>query len=394
MIDSKALYGELYYEALPEILKFTFGLRGTEDRKSMRGRAAFLNGFIPVGSNDESTALAALVAQGQADFDTALPGAQLFQETRRKFHKLTGRAVASWYPQIDFTDETMLYASYSKGYKAGGANPGVPANNLAGIPASYAPEAVNAYEIGAKNRLFDGALEANLTAWFYDYRGYQVSALMANSVVNTNIDARLSGLEAEFRWAATSRLSFNLSLDVTQSHVGNARQVDVRNPTAGAANTLLVKDSNLSPTNAGNCVLYYNGANFAGDFAALQAGLTGCVRCPAGRDRGAGRFGHRPQRLRQLLCRHQSCRSLLCPQPQQPAAGGPAGGDQFQPNPRRHRRHADRRATRPSGQCAGQHAAGGTELRRAICPAAGKRLRPGRPAGLVLARLHVWAHFQ
>jgi outer membrane receptor protein involved in Fe transport len=282
VIDSKAIYGELYYDAIPETLKFTIGLRGTEDRKSTRGRAAFLNGLIPLGSTDEDAALAALVAQGQADFDTALPGAQLFQETRRKFHKLTGRAVASWHPDLDFTDETMLYASYSRGYKAGGANPGVPANNLQGIPASYAPEAVDAYEIGAKNRLFDGALEANLTAWFYDYRGYQISALMANTVVNTNIDARLSGLEGEFRWSPTSRLSFNLSLDITQSHVGNARQVDIRNPTAGAPNTLLVKDSNLSPTNAGNCVLYYNGGNFAGDFAALQAGSQGVFAAPRG----------------------------------------------------------------------------------------------------------------
>jgi hypothetical protein len=83
VIDSKALYGEVYYDAIPGTLKFTLGLRGTEDRKSFRGRLALLNGLIPAGSTDENTALAALVTQGQADFDGAVPGNQLYEETRR-----------------------------------------------------------------------------------------------------------------------------------------------------------------------------------------------------------------------------------------------------------------------------------------------------------------------
>lgn len=132
VIDSKAIYGELYVDAIPQTLKFTLGLRATEDRKSYRGRIASLNGLIPGGTTDEAAALATLVAQGQSDFDAARPGAQLWQETRRKFHKLTGRFVASYTPELDFTDDTLVYASYSRGYKAGGANPGIQENNLAG----------------------------------------------------------------------------------------------------------------------------------------------------------------------------------------------------------------------------------------------------------------------
>jgi outer membrane receptor protein involved in Fe transport len=282
VIDSKAIYGEVYVDAIPQTLKFTFGLRGTEDRKSYQGRIGSLNGLIPGGTTDEVAALAALVAQGQADFDASRPGGQLYQEARRKFHKLTGRALVSYTPELSFTDDTLVYASYSKGYKAGGSNPGIQENNLAGIPATYAPEAIDAYEIGTKNRLLGGALEANFTAWHYDYRDYQISAIIANTSVNTNINATLSGLEGEFRWAATSRLSFNLSLDVTQSRVGNTAQVDTRNPTAGNANTLLIKDGYLSSTNAANCVLYYNGSNFAGDFATLQAASQGLFYAPSG----------------------------------------------------------------------------------------------------------------
>jgi outer membrane receptor protein involved in Fe transport len=282
VIDSKAIYGEAYFEAVPQTLKFTLGLRGTEDRKSFRGRIAILNGLIPAGTTDENAALAALVAQGQADLDAGTPGAQLYEETRRKYDKLTGRAVVSYTPALDFTDQTLIYASYSKGYKAGGSNPGIQTGNLMGIPASYRPESVDAWELGTKNRLLDGTLEANLTAWYYDYRNYQISTIIANTSVNTNIDATLHGLEGEFRWHPTARWSFNLAADVTQSRVGNTLQVDTRNPTGGAANTLLLKDANLTTTNAGNCVLYYGGSNFAADFANLQALSGGLFFAPPG----------------------------------------------------------------------------------------------------------------
>jgi outer membrane receptor protein involved in Fe transport len=281
VIDSKALYGELYYQAT-DTLKFTAGLRGTEDQKSFHGRIAVLNGLIPTGSNDEAAALAALVAQGQADFDAGTPGAQLFTETERRFDKLTGRAVVSYTPSLSFTESTLLYASYSRGYKAGGSNPGVQAGNLMGIPATYAPEAIDAFELGAKNRLLGGALEANLTAWYYDYRDYQIASIVANTSVNSNIDARLAGLEGEFRYAASDRLQFNLGFSLSRSQVGGTREVDTRNPTGGNPDTLLVKDANLSTTNAGNCVLYYSGANFASDFAALTAASGGLFFAPPG----------------------------------------------------------------------------------------------------------------
>lgn len=280
-LDSKALYGELYYQA-SQTLKFTLGLRVTDDQKSWRGRIALLNGLIPLGTTDEDSALAALVAQGQADFDAGTPGAQLYEQTSRTFDRFTGRALVSYTPDLGFTDSTLLYASYSRGYKAGGSNPGIQTGNLAGIPATYAPESIDAWELGAKNLLLGGALEANLTAWYYDYRDYQISTIVANTSVNSNINAKLDGLEAEFRYAASARWQFNLGLSLTESHVGNTMQVDTRNPTGGNANTLLIKDSNLTSTNAANCVLYYSGGNFASDFATLSAGSGGLFFAPPG----------------------------------------------------------------------------------------------------------------
>ena len=39
----------------------------------------------------------------------------------------SGRLVVDWKPQTAFTDETLVYASYAHGYKAGGATPPLPA---------------------------------------------------------------------------------------------------------------------------------------------------------------------------------------------------------------------------------------------------------------------------
>jgi outer membrane receptor protein involved in Fe transport len=281
-IDSKAVYGEVYYDVVPDTLKLTGGLRYTEDLKHYDGRIAVFDGVIPVGTTDENGALANLVAQGQTDFDGAVPGNQLYEMTKSKYDKLTGRAVATYTPKVDFTDATMVYMSYSRGYKAGGANPGIDPNNLAGIPTTYAPESIDAYELGTKNTLAGGTLQANLTLWHYDYYNYQISQIIANTSVNTNVNAKLSGLEAEFKIAASERLSFNLNAALTNSALGNSYAVDTRNPTGGNPNTLLIKDGTLSPTQAENCVLYYNGSNFGADFAALQSLSQGLFYAPPG----------------------------------------------------------------------------------------------------------------
>ena len=75
--------------------------------------------------------------------------------------------------QYDITDDTMGYASYTRGYKG-------PAYNLffnlntsgAGV---IAPETVDAYEVGLKNSLFGNRLILNLTGFYAKYNNYQAN---------------------------------------------------------------------------------------------------------------------------------------------------------------------------------------------------------------------------
>ncbi len=91
----------------------------------------------------------------------------------QQWNESTGRAAINWTPKLDFTDQTLIYGSYAHGYKAGGANPpGAVLLTYGGDsqpteistpvhPLTFKPEFVDAFEVGSKNTLLDGALTIN-----------------------------------------------------------------------------------------------------------------------------------------------------------------------------------------------------------------------------------------
>ena len=255
-LESKAMFGEVYYDIIPDELKLTLGARFTDDHKSENDRIAFVSGLIPIGSQNENAALAALVAQGQVDFDPFTPGPQLYQALSKSFDKWTGRAVLNWTPKLDFTDQTDVYASYSRGYKSGGFNPGVQSDITAGIVTAFNPEGVDAFELGTKNMFLNGTLQADLDIWYYNYEGMQVSAIIQNTSVNSNINARMYGAEGEFIWAPDDNWTFNANFGHTHSALGNTFLVDPRDPSAGRSDVVLIKDATATGGAGQNCVVY------------------------------------------------------------------------------------------------------------------------------------------
>ncbi|MEK9212705.1 TonB-dependent receptor [Sphingomonas sp. 2378] len=69
---------------------------------------------------------------------------------------------------FDATDTVHLYAKYSTGYRAGGAN------DRSQTFAAFGPEAVKAYEIGSKMDLFDRRVRLNLAGYIMDRTGTQI----------------------------------------------------------------------------------------------------------------------------------------------------------------------------------------------------------------------------
>jgi iron complex outermembrane recepter protein len=161
-LESKALFGELYYQITDE-LKLTLGARYTIDEKDTDDVSYLFNSFVPFGFDGTITGAG---------------GAPLGRIDGEKWEETTGRVVLDWSPEVSFTDSTLVYASYSRGYKGGGFNPPFDAALFPDTAATYEPEFVNAFEIGTKNQLLDNRLQANLTAFFYDYEGLQVSKIV------------------------------------------------------------------------------------------------------------------------------------------------------------------------------------------------------------------------
>ncbi|WP_176598173.1 MULTISPECIES: TonB-dependent receptor [Sphingobium] len=106
---------------------------------------------------------------------------------------------------FDLAPQTLVYASFSKGFKAGTFNLG------SGGPA-LDPEKVDAYEAGIKSTLLDGRLRANLSAFYYDYSDLQVGKVQGQLVVLENAAAaEIYGVEGEFTLEPVRNLQLQLN---------------------------------------------------------------------------------------------------------------------------------------------------------------------------------------
>ncbi len=232
LLNSYAGFGEVYYQVSPD-LKLTGGLRWTDDNKRFVNIPSWV--FLEGGGYP----VAGVVVQQGKEF--------------------TGRFNATWTPKLDFTDQTMLYASYSRGYKGGGANPPGPQASyysfasLATHPPTFRPEFVNAYEIGTKNTLLDGSLVLNGDVFYYDYKAYQISQIVDRTSINLNFDAKVKGAELESTWEPLPGLKFDFAGGFEASSVNKGQSaIDLMDRTDGNSNWLVVKPS---VTDTSNCIL-------------------------------------------------------------------------------------------------------------------------------------------
>ena len=135
--------------------------------------------------------------------------------------------------QWDASDDAMVYASISTGFKGGGydeaysgagfeirlANPvtgeltgeSVPGNDSSVL--NYDDETVTAYEVGAKMSLLEGAAELNIAVFRTEYDNLQTSSLVGDVFRVGNAGEAISqGVEIDGRWQATERLSFGAAV--------------------------------------------------------------------------------------------------------------------------------------------------------------------------------------
>jgi len=230
VLNSYAGFGEAYYN-ITQNLKITTGLRFTEDRKHF-------------------TLIPSELAVGGYSYYVAGAVDQVWDQ-------FTGRAAVNWAPKLSFTDQTLIYGSYAHGYKAGGANPPgalLPDKGLTNPihPLTFKPEFIDAFELGTKNSLMDGAVTLNASGFYYNYQNYQISEIVDRTAINQNFNAHVKGAELEAAWEPTPGLRFNLSGGWQDSALAKgSKAVDLMDRTAGNSDWIVIKPW---PTQASNCI--------------------------------------------------------------------------------------------------------------------------------------------
>lgn len=107
--------------------------------------------------------------------------------------------------EYQVTPAALLYASYTRGFKSGTYNFGVPAG-------AVGPENLDDFEIGAKSTFLDGALRVNVAGFYYNYKDLQVYNNLFLSVILENAaSAKIKGLEAEIVAKPTRNIQFDLN---------------------------------------------------------------------------------------------------------------------------------------------------------------------------------------
>lgn len=203
---SNAGFAQASYWVVDDKVRLTGGIRYTEDEKTVDRATA---------TTDANQRLVTVTRTGQSiDF---------------KFEKTTWRVGGEYHA----TDENMLYATVSTGFRSGGFNFGFFTNPA--LPPSFGPEEVTAYEIGSKNRFLDNRLQLNISAYYNDFKDLQVQnqflipaaggGFTTTSVILNAASARSKGIELEVQALPVDDLTIALSGTLMDAEYEDYRNV-------------------------------------------------------------------------------------------------------------------------------------------------------------------------
>lgn len=233
--ESIAFYGQATYSVTDQ-LRLTAGIRYTEDKKDFAFANA--NSILPTsGTPPVPQGTAITLATGPIpDSAFGVQGAPTnctytsiplprsgFQCLAANTTVLTGATYdtakfkkTTWRLGIDYdiSEDNLLYASVSTGFRSGGFNSG---QGPAALQPTFAPETVTAFEIGSKNRFADNTVQLNLAGFYNRYNALQEQRQVPQggttlSIIENSGKARAYGAEAELIWKPVRALEIGANL--------------------------------------------------------------------------------------------------------------------------------------------------------------------------------------
>lgn len=228
-IRSRAVFGQIDWQFQPT-LKTTLGLRMGDDRKW--GKESLRIVFAPGTYSrtypvDVTKLLGSVGGKGVTGTSYDASTGYMTRTYDATFSAVTGTAGLQWDP----ADDTMVYAKYSRGYKAGGFRIGI--DTSLGADPLTEKETVDSYEIGLKTTI-GGTFQVNADVFFYDYRNAQVplsqpsttGTSTANSILFNVPKAISQGVEVETIWQPIRGLQVLASYSYLDAHVTEGQAID------------------------------------------------------------------------------------------------------------------------------------------------------------------------
>lgn len=227
-----------------------FGLPGWPVYPSGPKAGQFVEDLVFAGCSAAGTPGAA--AEGIVPLNPAVAACPGQRHLKNTWSAPTGTAGVSYTPSND----TNVYATYSRGYKSGGYNLGTLAAG-----ATVGPEFIDAFELGWKQ--VARQLQFDLAAFYYNYHGLQAlngtlvqvsPPIVVNELVNID-QSRSFGVELETQWSPIDHLLVLFNYSYLNSTVTKGCCfVDSSDPSALQPGAKPIPNGGGAQTIAGNTV--------------------------------------------------------------------------------------------------------------------------------------------
>ncbi len=128
-----------------------------------------------------------------------------------------------WVPKLNATyqvnDDVMTYATYSEGFRSGGAN-ALRADSV--LPEEYDPDKLKNYELGLKTEWFDSTLRFNAVAYYMQWDDIQIQVndptIFSLGIINFS-QADIQGFEADTTWLPATGWELNANFAVINAEI-------------------------------------------------------------------------------------------------------------------------------------------------------------------------------
>jgi iron complex outermembrane receptor protein len=146
----------------------------------------------------------------------------------------------TWRLSLDhkLTADNMVYASYNRGFKSGGFNE----TTLTAPP--FAPETLDAFEIGSKNDWAGHRIQVNGSAFYYNYTNIQVVSYQSGSeIIYNGAKSHIYGTDLDFRVIPIENLTLSGGLEFLHATFSSFPSAQFSTPMVGGGTAFSTSDA-------------------------------------------------------------------------------------------------------------------------------------------------------